>query len=193
MLSSIHPLGERARNNRWGITAGAFALGSLATAAAIGAVLGSIGTLFGAFSPGKTALVGVAAFGAGIFDLAGVRVPGPHRQVNERWIGVYRGWVYGAGFGAQLGAGVATYVVTWGVWAVFAAELISGSAASGALVGLAFGAGRAVPVVASRWIDRPSRLTSFSASMRRLAPLAFRGLATATIVAGVAGIAAGVG
>ena len=193
MLSSIHPLGERARHNRWVLTATAFALGSIATAAAVGGLLGGVGAVI-AGSPSRVTLLllGAAVLAAGLLDLAGVRAPGPHRQVNERWIGVYRGWVYGLGFGAQLGAGVATYVVTWGVWATFAAEAMSGSVAAGALIGLAFGAGRTVPVLAGRWIDRPSRLTSFSTAMRRLASPAFRVLAAGTIVAGIAGITSGV-
>ncbi len=193
MLSSIHPLGERARHNRWGITATAFAIGSMVTAGVIGGLLGGAGALIvGAPSPVTLVILGAAVLAAGALDLAGAHAPGPHRQVNERWIGVYRGWVYGLGFGAQLGAGMATYVVTWAVWVVFAAEVMSGSAAAGAVIGLAFGAGRAIPVLAGRWIDRPSRLAGFSATMRRLAAPAFRVLAATTIVAGIAGIASGV-
>ena len=75
------------------------------------------------------AIVGLA----GILDLAGVAPPGPERQVNERWIDTYRGTVYGFGFGAQLGAGLATFVVSWGVYAVLAGELLSGSAIGGAM------------------------------------------------------------
>jgi sulfite exporter TauE/SafE len=193
MLSSIHPLGERARHNRWALTATAFAVGSIATAAGVGGLLGGVGSaIAGSPSQPTLTILGGAVLAAGLLDLAGVRAPGPHRQVNERWIGVYRGWVYGVGFGAQLGAGLATYVVTWGVWVMFAAEAMSGSAAAGAVIGLAFGAGRVVPVLAGRWIDRPSRLTSFSTTMRRLAAPAYRALAAATIIAGIAGIASGV-
>ena len=149
MLSSIHPLGERSRKNRWGVTIAAFTLGSVGTAAAIGAALG------------------VAL--AGSLDLAGVTPPGPERQVNERWIDTYRGTVYGFGFGAQLGAGLATFVVSWGVYAVLAAELLSGSTVSGAIVGAAFGLGRAAMPLASGWVDRPSRLTAFHVRLAQLA------------------------
>ena len=38
--------------------------------------------------------------------------PGPRRQVNERWLDEYRGWVYGLGFGAQLGLGVTTVITS---------------------------------------------------------------------------------
>ncbi len=193
MLSSIHPLGERARHNRWVLTVTAFSVGAIGAAGAVGAVLGIAGSYVLGGPTGRTvAIIGVAALAAAGLDLLGARPPGPHRQVNERWIGAYRGWVYGAGFGAQLGAGVATYIVTWGVWVVLAAEVASGSGAAGAVVGLAFGVGRSLPVVAGRWINTPSRLGSSSAVMRRLAGPAFRLMAAATAVAGIAGIFAGV-
>src|SRR5690606_41215018 len=105
----------------------------------------------------------------GGLDLAGIRAPGPARQVNERWIGNLRGTVYGFGFGAQLGAGVATFVVTWGVWVVLAAELLSGSLLDGAIIGTVFGLGRAVAPLAAGWIDRPSRLSQFHGALARLA------------------------
>jgi hypothetical protein len=36
---------------------------------------------------------------------SGSGCPSWQRQVDERWLTTYRGWVYGAGFGFQLGAG----------------------------------------------------------------------------------------
>lgn len=168
MLTSIHPLGERARHNRWGLTVAAFVVAAIATGAGIGVVLGWAGNLL----PGDTwrwpVAAGVVA-GAGLADLLRVRPPGPRRQVNEDWIGTYRGWVYGGGFGAQLGAGFATYVVTWGVWATFALMVLVGDPGGGALIGAAFGLGRSVFPLAAGRIDRPSRLTEFS---RRMAALA---------------------
>ena len=38
------------------------------------------------------------------------------RQVNEYWLGRYRAWVYGSGFGWQIGAGVTTYIMTAAVF-----------------------------------------------------------------------------
>ncbi|MEX1044080.1 MAG: hypothetical protein WD532_04350 [Acidimicrobiia bacterium] len=169
MLSSIHPLGERARGNRWLVTVFAFTLGSLAGGVAVGVLLGFVGS----FSPVREDLalliLGSLALMAGGLDLLGVKAAGPRRQVNERWIGNLRGTVYGFGFGAQLGAGVATFVVTWGVWVVLAAELLSGSILSGAVIGGVFGLGRAVAPLAAGWIDRPSRLTRFNSTLARLA------------------------
>jgi MFS family permease len=168
MLTSIHPLGERARHNRWGLTVAAFVVAAIGTGAVLGAVLGWMGSLL----PGGTWRWPVAAgavAGAGIADLLRVRPPGPRRQVNEDWIGTYRGWVYGGGFGAQLGAGFVTYVVTWGVWAVLALMILVGDPLGGALIGVAFGLGRSVFPLAAGRIDRPSRLTEFSRRMAELA------------------------
>ncbi len=184
MLSSIHPLGERSRNNRWAVTIAAFTLGSIGTAAAIGAALGAAGSFL---QPPTWVLLGIVGL-AGILDLAGVAPPGPERQVNERWIDTYRGTVYGFGFGAQLGAGLATYVVSWGVFAVLAAEFLAGSAAGGAIIGAAFGLGRAAMPLASGWVDRPSRLTAFHVRLAGLARPVH--LSSAAVLVGVAALAA---
>jgi hypothetical protein len=193
MLSSIHPLGERARHNRWGRSAAAFTFGSIGAGAAVGAVFGGAASLIVPAPSTVTAMIlGAAAVGAAVLDVAGIAPPGPHRQVNERWIGEYRDWVYGGAFGLQLGAGLATYVVTWGVWVVVGAELLAASAVSGAMIGFVFGLGRALPVLASRWIDRPSRLVSVSATLGRIAEPVWRAIAGATALAGVGLIAMGV-
>ena len=189
MLSSIHPLGERARHNSWAVTATAFTVGSILTAAAIGAALGTAGSLLDVSTSVTLASIAVTTLAAGALDLGRVRAPGPARQVDERWIDTYRGWVYGLAFGAQLGAGVVTFVVTWGVWATFVAELLSGTPLTGAVIGAVFGAGRAVGLIATVRIDRPSRLTAFHERMRRLAVPAhrFAGIGTVTVGAAVVG------
>ena len=53
--------------------------------------------------------------------LGGLHLPPTRRQVNERWLDQFRLWVYGAGFGWQIGTGLATYVKTaavylWSSW-----------------------------------------------------------------------------
>ena len=62
---------------------------------------------------------GLVACGAvSVSDTGTGRGPaaGPHRQVNERWLDAYRPWVYGAGFGFQIGTGLATYITTAAVY-----------------------------------------------------------------------------
>lgn len=194
MLSSIHPLGERARHNRWAVTAGAFTLGALATAALVGAALGSLGALLGLGRlevAARLLVAGLPALAAGAADLARVPVPGPHRQVNETWIGAYRGWVYGGAFGAQLGLGVTTFVVTWTVYATFALGLLTAHPLGGAVVGAAFGLGRALPVLSAARVDRPSRLTSFNQRLLRLGPPVRVAAAAAAALAGIGAVVAG--
>lgn len=186
MLSSIHPLGERTRNNRWSTTVASFTLGAVGTAAAVGVLLGWAGSRLIDLHAGTTiAAMGAIALTAGALDTFGVPAPGPERQVNEHWIGSYRGWVYGGAFGVQLGTGLSTYVVTWGVYATLAMELLSGSGLGGAVIGGVFGLGRSVGLLVAGRIDRASRLTTFHDRMARLGPVM-------TIVSGYGVIVLGV-
>lgn len=192
MLSSIHPLGERGRHNNWIITVSAFTLGAALTGAALGALLGAAGSLLPWPNTTDQTLLatGIAAAAAGLLDLSRTRPPGSERQVNETWIGHYRGWVYGGAFGVQLGAGVMTYVVTWGVYATFLAEILSRAPMTGAVIGAVFGFGRSIALLAAGWIDRPSRLTAFHQSMSRLGSGVQRVSAWGTSAVGVLGGAA---
>ncbi len=185
MLSSIHPLGERARHNRWSVTIGAFVVGAVAAGAVVGALLGGVGALL----PGgawRWLVAGAVIVGAGAADLARVPAPGPRRQVNEDWIGTYRGWVYGLGFGTQLGVGVATFVVTWGVWAAWILALLSAGPGAGGAIGAVFGLGRSLAPLAAGWIDRPSRLTAFNRVMAARAHLISRAAAVGLVATGLA-------
>src|SRR5579862_1266124 len=159
MLASINPLGERARGNRWGWTVAAFTAGAVAAAASVGAALGAVGSLAGGRASARLVVLGAVAIVAGTVDAVRPQaVPTPRRQVDERWLGRFRGWVYGAGFGAQLGVGVVTVVTTAMVYAWLVAAAVAGSAWAGALVGAAFGAGRSVPFGLVRQVHRPDDL-----------------------------------
>ena len=195
MLSSIHPLGERGRNKRWGVTVTSFTIASTATGATIGAILGAAGStmLRSASADVLLAATAIAALAAGALDLARVSPPGPERQVNETWIGHYREWVYGGAFGAQLGTGVVTYVVTWGVYAVLVAEFSSTSPIGGAVIGATFGLGRSLALILAGRIDRPSRLSSFHERMASLGPMLHRTTAAGASIIGTAGIIGSLG
>ena len=193
MLASISPLGERARGNRWGLTAGAYTAGVVGSAALLGAALGRLG----AFLPvGSSAgwLLPAAAVAAGAWDLiARRRVPGVRRQVNEDWLGRYRGWVYGLGFGAQLGVGFATIVTTAAVYAWMVAAVLTREPVAGLLIGACFGLARAAMLGLVHDADDPERLR---ARLRRVSSWAGRarvGAAAASVVigAGCAAVVAG--
>lgn len=189
MLSSIHPLGERARHNRWGLTVGSFTVASTAVGGLVGGALGWTGSfLLGSVDPGLLLLAtAVLALMAGGLDMKRVRPPGPERQVNEAWIGHYRGWVYGGAFGAELGVGVMTFVVTWGVFATYGAELLSASGWRGALIGGVFGFGRSIALLLAGRIDRPSELSDFHRRMADLGLPVRRGAALSFAVVGILG------
>ena len=188
MLGSITPLGERSRRMRWGITAAAYGLGCVAGGGAIGGLLGLVGApLASRLAAG--ALLGLAALAACVavaFDLRlfGLRLPTPRRQVDDRWLRRYRGWVYGVGFGFQLGLGVVTIVSTAAVYLAGLCALLSGGAAAGALIGGVFGAARACTLLLARGADSPAAVVALDGTMQRL-----RGRAATAAAAGT-GLAA---
>lgn len=170
MLASITPLGERGRNATWAITVTAFVIGATAAGVALGAVLGAIGSVVlpGTVST-QTRLVVLAAAVASAIALDAIprAVPGPHRQVNEHWLDEYRGWVYGLGFGAQLGVGVTTVVSSAGTYAAMAAALLTGRPAAGAAIVGCFGAIRGLTLLAGAGVRTPPQLLAMHRTMSR--------------------------
>lgn len=171
MLSSITPLGERGRHSRWGLTVCALIGGAALGGVLAGLLAGSIGAVLFAGKVGAGAVVGLAAallLGAA-FDVeaAGLSLPTVRRQVDEAWLRRYRGWVYGLGFGVQLGAGVVTIVVASAVYAMLLACLLSASPALGALIGGCFGALRGMSVLAAGRARDPRRLMALHAAVLR--------------------------
>ena len=169
MMATITPLGERGRNNRWWRTAAALAAGCVAGGWALGLGAGGLGRAGAALlAPGgtlddRTAAVAIAAVlvAAGAVEVTGRRLPTVRRQVDEGWVARYRGWVYGAGFGVQLGVGVATTVTTAALYAaVVLVALVgaTGDLAAAQTAGAALGLARALPVLAGASMDDPDRL-----------------------------------
>jgi hypothetical protein len=186
MLASINPLGERTRNQRYPVTVVAYIVGSTAAGALLGVVLGFAGAPLAGPVVALVA-VGVLATIGMLFDARrlGSRVPGPRRQVDEDWLVSYRGWVYGAGFGAQLGFAFLTIVTASATWVAFACALFSGSALGGLLIGATFGLFRAVPILAAAHVrDAPA----LRALVRRLERLRPRVAVTTTAVQGAAAV-----
>ncbi len=196
MLGSITPLGERSRNRRWGVTVGAYLIGSTLAGVLIGAALGGIGSLLPSPDAQRVALrLGVlaAAAAAGLaldLHLGGLRLPTVRRQVNQDWIALYRGWVVGLGFGFQLGLGVVTIVTTSTVYVMLLAAFLSGRAAAGALIAGVFGLARASVLLSVAGVKRPEQLGRGNALMRRWdrwtrqAALGAAGVLTVALAAG---------
>jgi hypothetical protein len=198
MMGSITPLGERGRGRRWGPTVGAYLVGSALGGAAAGAAAGFVGGLLQAATGGGVLWIAGAAALAGAAVDAGLtralvpsgRLPGPSRQVNEEWLSTYRGWVTGAGFGVQLGLGVATIVTTAAIYALLLVAALSGSPRVGGLIGLTFGVARALPLLAAWRVRSPEALLRVDARLRRWQPAAARAATLSQVTLAVLLVAA---
>ena len=191
MLTSISPLGERARGNRWSLTVTWLLMGTLVGGASLGAVLGALGrsfpvTLDERWRLSALALAGIAA---AVWDLKVRRFP-VRRQVNEDWLPAFRPWVYGLGYGFQLGGAVVTAVNTALVPMFMLAALLTRDPVSGLVVGAAFGAIRGLTVTLNRRVRNAAdlrrlhhRLDNLAHRARRLGALAAALLAAASAVA----------
>ena len=186
MLTSISPLGERARGNRWASTVVWLTLGAVAGGAAVGTTAGALGrAALGALS-GNSVLLILAASGllCAAWDWSGQRFPG-RRQVNEDWLVAFRPWVYGAGFGAQLGAGVVTVVNTALIPLFLLAALVSADAAAGLVVGVCFGAARGLTLLLGRRVRTTDDLRLLHRRLDTSSQLARRLGAAVAVVLGV--------
>jgi hypothetical protein len=176
MLASIHPLGERARHNRFWVTATAHMAGSVAGGAVAGGIAGTIGAgLWAIASPTPVVVAWLAVIvclSAALADASGRRLPGARRQVDDDWLHRYRGWVYGAGFGFQLGMGVVTIVTTAAVYATFALAALTGSVAAGVALGAMFGATRAATLLVASRVSDPAGLRLLHRRVAAAAPFA---------------------
>ena len=125
MLSQLTPVGEASRGYRYRTTATWFVAGAVVGGATLGAVMAALAAAVSALGATSTTLLGIAAglavLGAAVDSgVLGFAPPFFKRQVNEYWLGRYRAWVYGSGFGWQIGAGVTTYIMTAAVFVTVA-------------------------------------------------------------------------
>jgi hypothetical protein len=194
MLASISPLGERARSSRWGVTVTAYVLGSVLGGAAVGVVAAALGSLLPSSWRGSATaglLVATLLLGGLLLDerAGGLHLPTCRRQVDEAWLGRYRGWVYGAGFGLQLGLGVVTTVASATVYATVLLCALSGSPPLGLALGTLFGLVRALPVLGLAGAHDRAALHRVFHHVERWAPRVDR-LARATLATGAAALVA---
>src|SRR6185312_4814217 len=131
MLSQLTPVGEASRGDRYRTTAAWFVTGALVGGATLGGVMAVLAAAVAAIGASATALLGTAA-GLSVLAAAvnagvlGFAPPFCKRQVNEYWLGRYRAWVYGSGFGWQIGTGVTTYIMTAAVFLAAALGALTG-------------------------------------------------------------------
>lgn len=177
MLSSITPMTESGRGNRFDVTAAWFVLGSLLGGISLGA-LGAAGAVgIDALGLSIEARLGAAALLAVLtaaIDLGvlGIELPIFKRQVNDAWLRNYRSWVYGAGFGWQIGFGVATYIMTAGVFLTIGLAVLSASPVTALVICATFGLVRGSAVFIGRPATSPAALGRVHERLDNAAPAA---------------------
>jgi hypothetical protein len=166
MLSQITPMAEAGRQQKFARTAGWFIAGAVLGGVMLGGTiaLGALAiTAVGVEHNTALALVVAFSFFAAAVD-SGVLGFGPPflpRQVNEEWLSTYRAWVYGAGFGWQIGAGVTTYVMTAAVPLMIVVGALSGNPWAAIAIGAGFGLARGLAVLMGARLHTPAALLAF--------------------------------
>src|SRR5262245_19601562 len=155
MLSQITPMGEASRGYRYRTTAGGYVIVAVAGGASLGIALGLLAVVVRALNASPATLLIAAAIAAlvGAVVDSGVLGFGPPfflRQVNELWLGKYRAWLYGTGFGWQIGAGVVTYIMTAAVFVTIALGALTAGPVAALVVGVTFGLVRGLAVYLTR-------------------------------------------
>ena len=151
-FSMVETIGSALGDARRGATLAAsatFALGTLIGGVVTFGGLALAGELIGGGSDALREGLGAAiALAAAIADWRGVRIaPQIRRQVPERWRWTMPLPLACALYGVLLGLGFTTFVLAFAVWALAGISFAAGDPLLGVLVGLAFGAGRALPVL----------------------------------------------
>ena len=171
------------------------ALGALAGGATTFGTLGALGSVAGA---GELVLVAILCVTAAIADVRGRPiVPQIRRQVPEHWRRVLPLPLATLLYGVLLGLGFTTFVYAVALWALAGIAFVLASPETGVLVGLAFGAGRALPIcllapVAHRRgaravVDAMAQHPAVLSSVRRLAAACLVVVAASALVADAGG------
>lgn len=195
MLSTITPMTESTRGHRFRTTACWYLAGALVGGTMLGGVIALLSAVVAGWdlsAPTQLLIVAAGAVVAVASDgkLFGFQLPGHDRQVNERWLDLYRSWVYGFGFGWQIGFGLSTYIMTAGIYLLIVAGALGGSLGSGFALGAVFGLIRGMAVFMTSDIKNQQSMAEFHRRFEQLRQPVRRGmigvLAMVGVVAGVA-------
>ena len=163
MVTALNPMSERARGHRYGATVTWYVVGALGGGAVLGlgcAVCALAVAHLHLRAATVAAVVLLAALAAWVSDsdLVGWSLPLHPRQVNEEWITRYRRWIYAAGFGAQIGTGFATYIMSAVVYLAAALAVMTGAPGGAFAVCVTFGLVRGLGILCGVSADGPERL-----------------------------------
>lgn len=198
MVDTLAPHGYAQRLRITAVACVTFAAGALAGAIA---TFGGLALLGGALGTGHGAAVAIAVallLAAAVGDAAGRRiVPQVRRQVPESWRRMLPVPLAAALYGILLGLGFTTFVLSFAVYALAAACLALGDPQAGIAVGLAFAAGRIVPVVVlaplqgtARGVDVAAAMAERPAVLRAIRAAGAAALSAAAVALALGGVPA---
>ena len=145
MVETLAPQGYAGRMRVTAAACATFAVGALVGGAITFGGLALLGQALGASAPVAAAVIALAA---AIGEARGARiVPQVRRQVPESWRRRMPVPLAAGLYGVLLGLGFTTFILTFAVWALAGVSVALGDPALGLAIGLAFGAGRLLPVV----------------------------------------------
>jgi hypothetical protein len=148
MVETLAPHGYAGRLRTTIAACVTFSLGALAGGVATFGGLSLLGQALGAGGPTALAVGAAVALAAAIGEARGARIlPQVRRQVPESWRRRLPVPLAAGLYGVLLGLGFTTFILTFAVWALAGVCIAVGDPALGVAVGLAFGAGRLVPVI----------------------------------------------
>ena len=149
MVETLAPAGYAGRLRTTLAACAAFAAGALAGGAITFGGLSLLGEALGAGGPVALAAAAALALAAAAGEARGARIlPQVRRQVPESWRRRLPLPLAAGLYGVLLGLGFTTFILTFAVWALAGVCVAVGDPGLGLAVGLAFGAGRLLPVVA---------------------------------------------
>lgn len=168
MLSMVTPIGEASRGHRYPATATWFIGGAALGGVSLGGLIAGLAVLVRRLSltGHSVATVTVAASIVTIASdvrLGGFTLPRIARQVDEVWLNRYRGWVYGLGFGWQIGVGLSTYVMTAAVYLMIVLGALTGRPLVALAVGTGFGLCRGAAVLLGLRLTTPNAIRTLHA------------------------------
>jgi hypothetical protein len=166
MVETLAPQGYAGRLRVTLAACATFAAGALAGGAATFGGLALLGEALGAGGPAALAVAAAVALAAAAGEARGERiVPQVRRQVPESWRRRLPVPLAAGLYGVLLGLGFTTFILTFAVWALAGVSVAVGDPGLGLAIGLAFGAGRLLPVVVLAPAAATARGAAFHAAM----------------------------
>lgn len=156
MIGTINPVVYRVRKRmQWLLELSCYVVGSTASACALGAMLGWVGSGLRRFAPvsALTVLLLLVTAAYGLHELGVIRMPRPQRrwQVPAQWRVFYPPKATAFLYGCLLGLGFLTYVPVATLYVVFLWAVVGGNAFHSAVAMAVFGAAQAVPLLVAGW------------------------------------------